>query len=168
MNKKFLCLIFTLLLTGCKEEVYNPFTDDNTASGSMICIINQSTWSADMLQAYKVRDTLFLKGIKLLPGDSIYSSLEINFKVINATQPGTFGIGENESGLNYFVKGNYMLKSSTGLADKVYTAYYKDYSLMVITGLSDRTIAAEFRMKLFNYDFSDSLIISNGRFNITY
>lgn len=168
MYKKIYLLLLLLIITGCTEEVYDPFVEDNTASGSMICMINQSTWSADILQAYKVRDTLFLKGTKTFVGDTAYTSSEINFKIINARQPGTFAIGEDESGFKYFIKGNYVLKSAKGLPDLLYTAYYNDYSLMVITGLSDRTIEAEFKMKLFNSDFSDSLLVSNGRFNITY
>ncbi len=168
MYKPIFILVIIFLVWECKEDTFDPFVDDNTASGSMICQINQSTWSADELQAYKERDTLFLKGIVTLTSDSNYSSSEINFKIISITQPDSFKIGEDESGSIYFVKGNHILKSGKNLPDVVYTAYYRDDYLMTITGINDRSIAAEFKMKVFSQSFSDSLLITNGRFSITY
>ena len=168
MYKSMFFLVLIFLVLGCKEDTFDPFVDDNTASGSMIYLINQSTWSANELQAYKERDTLFLKGIVTLTSDSNYSSSEINFKIINLNQPGLYGIGEDELGLTYRVKGNYTLKSAKNLPDVVYNAYFRDDNLMTITGMNDRSINAEFKMKVFNQSFSDSLFITNGSLNITY
>ena len=168
MYKPIFFLVIILLVWGCKEDTFDPFVEDNTASGSMICQINQSTWSADELQAYKERDTLFLKGIKVLAADSNYSSSEINFKIINLNQTDTAEIGEDEFGFIYFVKGNYTLKSAKNLPDVVYTAYFREDNLMTITGINDRSIEAEFKMKVFSKSFSDSLSITNGRLSITY
>ena len=92
----------------------------------------------------------------------------MTLKIINLNQPGSFGIGEDESGYKYFVKGNYILKSANNLPDEVFTSYYLDYSLMTITSISDRSVEADFQMKMFNQDFSDSVLITNGRLSITY
>lgn len=96
-----------------------------------------------------------------------YSLSEIDIKII-LNQTGTFGIGGNEHGLQYFVKANYTLKSSDGISDRIYTAYYLDYSLLKITSISTNSIEADFNMKLFKEDFSDSLLITSGRLNIDF
>ncbi|MCJ7552318.1 MAG: hypothetical protein MUO34_00410 [Ignavibacteriaceae bacterium] len=168
MYKSMFFLVLIFLVLGCKEDSFDPFVEDNTASGFMLCQINSSSWSANEVQEYKERDTLFLKGIVTLTSDSNYSSSEINFKIINLNQPGLYGIGEDELGFTYGVKGNYILKSAKNLPDVVYTAYYTEDNLMTITGINDRSIAAEFKMKVFSQSFSDSLLITNGRFSITY
>ena len=164
---QFLILLF-LFIAGCKTEVIDPFENNTTAAGSMICQINLSSWSASDVQVNKQRDTLLIKGKKILTGNSNYSYSEINFKFINTSLPGTFGIGEDEPGIKYFVKGDYRLKSSKGLPDVVYTAYYKDFSLMTITDITDKNIQAEFKMKVFESDFADSLLITSGRISINY
>lgn len=168
MYKSIFFFVIILLVWGCKEDTFDPFVEDNTASGFMLCQVNSNSWSANEVQEYKVRDTLILKGIKLLTADSNYISSEIIFKIINLTQPGSYGISEDELGLTYRVRGNYILKSANNLPDEVFTSYYLDYSLMTITSMSDRSVEADFQMKMFNQDFSDSVLISNGRFSITY
>ncbi len=110
MYKSIFFFVIILLVWGCKEDTFDPFVEDNTASGFMLCQVNSNSWSANEVQEYKVRDTLFLKGIKLLTADSNYTSSEIIFKIINLTQPGSFGIGENESGFTYSVKGKLHIK----------------------------------------------------------
>lgn len=117
MYKKKLLLLTILFFVGCSKEESNPVIPD-TVQGFILCLVNFSSWSADDLQAYREQNTLYLKRPKYLPGISMYSSSEINLRIINLNQPGTFGIGENEPGLQYFVKGDYTLKSSGGSADK--------------------------------------------------
>lgn len=168
MYKFLLSVLLITFVLGCTAEVIEPPTEDSTATGSMICQINLASWSASDVQVNKLRDTLLVKGKKILTGDSNYSYSEINFKIINASQPGTFGIGEDESGFKYFVKGDYRLKSSKGLPDVVYTAYYRDFSLMTVTDITNKSIQAEFKMKVFDAAFSDSLLITSGRININY
>lgn len=169
MNKiLYLLIIIVVFIAGCETKVIDPFEDDTTATGSMICQINLSIWSASDVQVNKQRDTLLLKGKKILTGDSNYSYSEINFKFINTSRAGTFEIGEDEPGFKYFVKGDYRLKSSKGLPDVVYTAYYRDFSLMTIRDITDKNIQAEFKMKVYESDFADSLLITSGRISITY
>jgi hypothetical protein len=41
-------------------------------------------------------------------------------RIISFNQTGTYGIGENEPNFQYFVKGNYTLKSSDRSLNKIY------------------------------------------------
>lgn len=167
MYKKIFLLLTILFFVGCSKEESNPVIPD-TVQGFILCLVNFSSWSADELQAYRQQNTLYLKGRKSISGNHDFTFSEIDLKIINLNQPGTFGIGENEPGFQYFVKGNYTLKSSNRASDKVYTAYYLDYSLLKINSISTNSIEADFVMKLFNEDFSDSLLITNGRLNIDF
>jgi hypothetical protein len=102
--------------------------------------------------------------ILIQAGNPDFTFSEIVLRIIKLNQTCTFGIGENEPSFHYLGKSNYNLKSS----DKIYTAYYPDYSLLIIKSISTNSMEANFNMKLFNEDFSDSLLITSGRLNIDF
>lgn len=166
---KLLVLFSCIFLSaGCSNDDSTPVDPPNNISGFMLAQVNFASWSAEELEAARVRDTLNIKGTKSILNNPDYISSEMLIRIININQPGIIGIGENESGIQYFVKGTFTYKSVNGLQDKIFTAYYLDYSLMKINSITDDSIEAEFDMKLYNQDFTDSLFITGGRMNIDF
>ena len=47
MYKSIFFFVIILLVWGCKEDTFEPFVEDNTASGFMLCQINSNSWSAN-------------------------------------------------------------------------------------------------------------------------
>lgn len=168
MYKLLVLLNVIVLIAGCSKDDSNPVDPPNNTSGFILCQVNSVQWSATGLEASKVQSTFHLKGTKEITGHSVFNASEIYLRIININQPGTFGIGENEPGFQYFVKGTFTFESEDGLQDQVFTAYYLDYSLMKINSITDKSIDAEFNIKLYNQDFSDSLFITNGRMNLNF
>jgi len=169
MIKYLVWIPLTLLLISCSKDDTSIVVDtDYTANGFFIGKINNVTWSADKIEAHKEASTIYITGTKNYDAGSSYSASKINFRIINLSQPGTAGIGENEPGYQYFVKANYTLKFADGSNDKVYTAYYRNYSLMNITRINDKGIDATFVFKAYSEDFSDSVVVTNGVFKIDY
>jgi hypothetical protein len=165
MIKALIFLLAAFLLFSCsKEAENNPVNgDDNSAAGFINCQVEALNWSANERKAYRQQGTLFITGLKTTP-----PAAELNFRIINIHQPGTYGISENEPGYQYFVKSTYTLKSADGSPDKVYTAYYEDYSLMKINSINETSIDAEFNILLFNQDRTDSVTINSGRMNLVF
>lgn len=168
MYKLLVLLNIIVLISGCSKDDSNSVNPPNNTTGFILCQVNSVQWSADELEASRIQNTLHIKGAKEITGHSVFTASEIYFRIININQPGTFGIGENETGFQYFVKGTFTYKSEDGLQDQVFTAYYLDYSLMKINSITDKSIDAEFNIKLYNQDFSDSLFITSGRLNLVY
>lgn len=167
MKQYFLILFSVLLVFSCSKEEENPVTPNNKATGFMITQLNISTWSADELEAYKIRDTLVITGIKksALPAGQSSSSITFN---IGTAQVGSWAIGEKEPGFVYGVRGTYLLKYSDGTTDKIYRAYDRDYSILNITRITSSEIEAQFKMIVFNTTQTDSLIFDSGRMNIRF
>jgi hypothetical protein len=168
MNKLLVLFFCIFLSAGCSKDDSNPVDPTNNVTGFMLAQVNFASWSAEELEAARLQNTLNIKGTKTILNNPVYNSSELLIRIININQPGTFGIGENESGIQYFIKGTYTLKSNDGSQTEVFTAYYLDYSLMKINSITDDSIEAEFDMKLYNQDFTDSLFITGGRMNIDF
>lgn len=166
MYKCFFVLLF-LLFVSCSKDETNPVYTNNV-TGFILSQVNSVAWSADQLELTKEQNTLHIFGRQEVSNHSVFNSTELYFRIININQPGTLGIGENENGIQYFVKGRFTYKSSDNSMDEVYTAYYLNFSLMKINSITNSSIDAEFNMKLYNQDFTDSLFITNGRLNIEY
>ena len=92
----------------------------------------------------------------------------MNFKIINISQTGTFGIGEDEPGFKYFVKASYTLKSAGAAPDKKYTADYRDYSVFDMSRIDDKGLDATFIFVAYFKDFLDSLNFTSGVVKIDY
>ncbi|GBD86249.1 hypothetical protein BMS3Abin03_00162 [bacterium BMS3Abin03] len=169
MNKYLIWIPLILFLVSCSKDDNSIVADtDYTATGFLMGKINTVTWSADKIEAHKEASTIYITGTKNYDAGSLYSASKINFRIINLTQPVTAGIGENEPGYQYFVKANYTLTFTDGSKDKVYTAYYRNYSLMNLTRINDKGIDATFIFKAYSGDFSDSVIVTDGVFKIDY
>ncbi len=169
MNKYLVWIPLTLLLFSCSKDDNSIVGDtDNTATGFLRGKINNVTWFADKIEAYKQASTIYITGTQNFEAGSIYTSSKINFRIINLSQPVTSGIGENEPGYQYFVKANYTLKFKDGSNDKIYTAYFRDYSLMDLTRINNKGIDATFIFKAYTGNFSDSVIVTDGVFRIDY
>ena len=168
--KKYLVWVYlTLFLFGCSKDDTSIVSDtDNTATGFIRGTINNVSWFADKIEAYKQASTIYITGIQNFDAGSLYSSSKINFRIINLSQPVTAGIGENEPGYQYFVKANYTLEFKDGSNDEVYTAYFRNYSFMEITRINEKGIDATFIFKAYNEDFSDSVDVKGGVFKIDY
>ena len=169
MNKYLVWIPLTLLLLSCSKDD-NPIVvdPDYTATGFIRGRINNVTWFADKIEAHKQASTIYITGTQNFDTSSIYTSSIINFRIINLSQPILAGIGEDEPGYEYFVKANYTLKFADGSNDKVYTAYYRDYSTMDLTRINDKGLDATFIFIAYSEDFSDSVDVTGGVFNIDY
>lgn len=169
MNKYLVWIPLILLLLSCSKEDDSIVADtDYTANGFLIGKINSVNWSADKIEAHKEASTIYITGTKNFDAGSLYSASKINFRIINLSQPVTAGIGEDEPGYQYFIKANYTLKFADGSDDEVYTAYFRNYSLMNLTRINDRGIDATFIFKAYTEDFSDSVVVTDGVFKIDY
>lgn len=169
MYKYFVWIPLTLLLFSCsKDDNPNNIDPDYTASGFIRGSINNTSWFADKIEAHKQASTIYITGTQNFDAGSIYSFSIIDFRIINLSQPVTAGIGEDEPGYIYFVKANYTLKFADGSEDKVFTAYYRDYSTMDITTINDKRFDATFLFKAYSENFSDSVDVTNGAMKIDY
>jgi hypothetical protein len=169
VNKYLFLIPLILLLSNCSKDDNSIVVDtDYTANGFLRGKINNVTWSANKIEAHKQASTIYITGTQNFDEGSLYSSSVINFRIINLSQPVLSGIGENEPGYQYFVKANYTLKFADGSNDKVYTAYFRDYSFMDLTRINSKGIDATFIFKAYTGDFSDSVVVTNGVFKIDY
>lgn len=159
---KYLSLILlSILLTGCKEETENPSEPgENTASGYVRSYIDGINWEAADIYASKSGSVIKISAIK--------NSSEIKLEIININQPGNFSIGENEPGYTYFIKAKYIQKAAGGTDEKVYSAYFREYSYLNISDISDGSLDADFIFIAYNSDFTDSVNVTNGAINIDY
>ena len=169
MIKYFVWIPLTLLFLSCSKDDSTIVSDpDYTVNGFLRAKINNVSWFADKIESHKQASTIYITGTQYFDPGSIYSSSIINFRIINLSQPTTAGIGEDEPGYQYFVKGDYTLKFADGSKDKVYTAYYRNYSVMDLTSINDNGIDATFIFKAYNEDFSDSVDVTEGAFQLDY
>ena len=169
MNKYLAWIPLTLLLFSCSKDDNSIVIDtDYTATGFIRGRINNVTWFADKIEAHKQASTIYITGTQNFESGSIYTNSKIDFRIINLSQPVTAGIGENEPGYEYFVKADYTLKFADGSNDKVYTAYYRDYSTMDLTRINDKGLDATFIFKAYTEYFLDSVDVTGGVFNIDY
>jgi hypothetical protein len=169
LHKYFLVFLLLVVIISCsKEENPTSGTPDDLATGIIITKVNNDNWSADEIRASKKTSNTNITAIKYVEESLQYPSSEIIITLKNLSQPGSFGIGEDEPGYQYFVKANYILRSQSGTEDKVYTAYYRNISVMNITQISDSRVEANFIFKGYLDDFSDSIVVSEGVIKINF
>jgi len=168
MNKYYALFIVFLLIISCSNnDENNPADPNHTATGFMRAKINNTSWFADKIQAYRQSNSLYIIGTEDNASTPIFSSSEIRFQIINLTQPGTYGIGEDEPGYRYFVKANYILYSATGITNLTYTAYYLNYSTMNISRINADNFAADFIFRAF-VDSTTSVDVTDGVIDISF
>lgn len=154
----FLLIVF---ISGCNKETENPVEPQETkATGYVRSYVDGSNWEADEIFVSKTGTVINISSVK--------STSEINIQILNINQTGTFSIGENEPGVTYFIKAKYIQKASSGSAEKIYTAFFRDYSYLTINNISDGSLDADFLFLAYSEDFTDSVDISNGSININY
>jgi hypothetical protein len=169
LYKYIILFLITILAISCtKEENPASGTPDDIATGFILSKIKSNDWSADEIRASKKSSNTVIKAVKYIEENQQYVSSELNFTLENLSQPGNFGIGEDEPGYQYFVKANYILRSQSSSEDKIYTAYYRDLSVMNITRISDNSLEANFIFKGILEDKSDSIIVSDGTIKINF
>lgn len=167
--RKYILLFFSfVLIAGCsKDEATAPVQAENTVYGFVRGEINGSSWYADKITLVERNNIKYIKATKNIFDNPTYSSSEINFRLINISQPVVYAIGENEPGYVYAVKADYILKAKNG-ADKVLKAYYLEYSQMDISRINDKSLEAEFIFKAYDEFFTDSVEIVNGKINLDF
>ncbi len=152
-----------------KEENPASATADDLATGFILGKVDNNNWSADEIHASKRSSNTYITALKFSEESNQDVSSEISFTLKNLSQPGLFGIGEDEEpGYVYFVKASYVLRSQSGTEDRIYTAYYRNVSLMNITHISDTRVEADFTFKAYLEDNSDSVFISDGVIKINF
>ena len=169
MSKFLYWIPVILLLISCSKED-NPINgeEDHTATGFLRGNVENASWFADKIQAYKQSSIIYITGTQKINNSSAYTSSILNFKIINISQTGTFGIGEDEPGFKYFVKASYTLKSAGAAPDKKYTAYYRDYSVFDMSRIDDKGLDATFIFVTYSQDFLDSVNFTSGVIKIDY
>ena len=138
--------VILLLISCSKEESPINGEENHTATGFIRGNVENASWFADEIQAYKQSSTIYITGTQKIDNSPVYTSSILNFKIINLSQTGSFGIGEDEPGLGfkYFVKASYTLKSAGAASDKKYTAYFRDYSFLEMSRINDKGLDATF------------------------
>ena len=163
-----------LIQFSCSKNDSTVTEPDYTATGFIRGKIDNVNWFADKIEAHKQASTIYITGTQNFDAGSIYSNSIVDFRIINLSQPTTAGIGEDEPGYVYFVKASYTLKYADGSNDKVYTAYYRNYSVMDIARITDKALDATFLFRAYSedisgvVDFSDSLDVINGAIKIDF
>ncbi len=158
-----------LLVISCSKEE-NPIDrkENLTATGFISGNVENANWFADKIQAYKQSSIIYITGTQKIDNSSVYASSILNFKIINISQTGSFGIGEDEPGFKYFVKASYTLISTRAAPDRKYTAYYRDYSVFDMSRINDKGLDATFVFVAYSQDFSDSVNFTSGVIKIDY
>lgn len=168
MFKYILSILVLVIISGCsKEDSPVETSGAKKANGYIRGEMNNGSWYSSSITIDEKNNTIFIKAVQTLTGNPNYSSSEINFRLINISQPILYGIGENEPGYVYFVKADYTLKGKNG-SDVVYNAYHRDYSLMKINRFTENGIEADFNFIAYTNSFSDSIDISNGKIDISF
>lgn len=162
MIMKLLALILLpLLISGCKKEAENPLEPDrNKATGYVRSYVDGVNWEAESIYASKSGTVINISAEKAVS--------EIQLQIQNINQPGNFSIGENEPGFTYFIKAKYIQKAVGGTSEKIYTAYFRDYSYLTISNMSEGTLDADFVFLAYSEDFTDSVNVTGGAINIDY
>lgn len=168
MHKYFLLLLSVVLFAGCaKNESTEPTSTGIRVYGYVRGEINGTNWYADDISVTKKNNITYIQAVKTLTDNSFYNSTEINFRLINVSQPVGYAIGEDEPGYVYAVKADYTLKGKNG-SDKVFKAYYLDYSRMTISRVNDQGLKADFNFKAYNDTFTDSVDVISGKIDLEF
>jgi hypothetical protein len=159
--KYIISILIIAFINGCSKETENPVEPQQTkATGYVRSYVDGSNWEADEIFVSKSGSVINISSVK--------STSEIKIQILNINQAGSFSIGENEPGITYFIKAKYIQKASGGSAEKIYTAFFRDYSYLTINNISDGSIDADFLFLAYSEDFSDSVDITSGAININY
>jgi hypothetical protein len=154
-------ILVLLLFAGCKKEAENPTgPDENRATGYVRSYVDGVNWEASDIYVSESGTVINISAVK--------STAEIKLQIQNINQPGNFSIGENEPGFTYFIKAKYIQKAAGGTSEKIYTAYFRDYSYLTISDISEGTLDADFVFLAYSEDFTDSVNVTNGAINIDY
>lgn len=167
-----LLVLFTIILfalAGCsKNEDSNPVNSDKIATGFVRADINSASWYTNKITTSKTQNTRTVKATLDFTNDPVFSSSVLELQ-IGVNQPGEFGIGENEPGLNYAVKAYYRLISKSGNDDEYYKAYYyNDFSKMTVNRITDKDLDAIFKFTARTDDSLKTVVFTNGSIQIDY
>lgn len=166
--KIFVLLVSVLfLVNGCsKDDNSNPVNPEKNATGFVRGYVNGTSWYSNKITTSKSGNTRTVKATQDFTNDPTFSSAILEFK-ISVNQSGTFGIGEDEPGVKYYVKTYYTLKAQSGGSDKLYTAYFDNVSFLTISRITDKDIDAIFTFTARTGD-SSTVVFSNGSIQINY
>lgn len=162
MKLYYLFFPLLILFLSCSgDESSNPVNNDKTATGFVRGTINNANWYSSEITTSKSGNTRTVKAIQNISNDPIFSSSVIELK-ISVSQPGKFGIGENEPGFTYYVKAYYTLVSRSGNQDENYKAYFDNISFMTINRISDKDLDASFNFNARTDDSTKTISLSSG------
>ncbi len=167
---KFLALISVVLLiiSGCSNnDVSNPVIVEQNATGFVRGNVNGSSWYSNKITTSKSGNTRIIKATLDISNDPIFKSSILEFR-ISVSQPGVFGIGEDEPGYKYYVKAYYTLVSRSGSADQYHKAHYDNISTLTISAISDKNLDADFLFNAVTVDSSSAVVFTNGAIQIDY
>ena len=171
--KSFVLLVSVLLVSvlflvnGCsKDDNSNPVNPEKNATGFVRGDVNGTSWYSNKITTSKSGNTRTVKATQDFTNDPTYSSAILEFE-ISVNQSGTFGIGEDEPGLNYAVKAYYKLISKSGNNDEYYRTYFDNISFLTISRITDKDLDATFTFTA-RTDDSSTVVFTNGSIQINY
>lgn len=163
----FVFIVF-LVLEGCStNDDSNPVNPEKIATGFVRADLNGSSWYSNKITTSKSGNTRIVKSTLDLTNDPVFSSSVLELQ-IGVSQPGEFGIGENEPGFNYAVKAYYKLVSKSGNNDEYYKAYYNNFSKLTINRITDKDLDAIFTIIARTDDSLKTAVFTNGSIQINY
>jgi len=87
MSKFLYWIPVILLVISCSKEE-NPINgdEDHTATGFIRGNVENTSWFADEIQAYKQASIIYITGTQKIDNNPVYTSSILNFKIINISQ----------------------------------------------------------------------------------
>ncbi len=169
MKNLILTLAILFMLSCSSDENGTTVDPGSNSAGTMLAKIDNFTWSASSVKAFKQSNFITLEGSQNLPESSEIASIKITIIIKNVTQPTLLGIGEDGGGFIYnassTVEYNYRNNSQTDFIGQ----YVENFSLIEITDLNDTFIKGTFEFRASDKGSEPELIdIEDGRFQITF
>jgi hypothetical protein len=157
-----------VVFLGCsKKDDPIPVDPSVPASGYIRGYVNGVNWYSNSITTSKSGQTRIVTATQPLPNSQTFSSAILEFR-ISVNQVGNFGIGEDEPGYVYFVRGYYNLVGKNGNANESYKAYYEDQSVFTITEYDADHLYGSFNFIAHTDDTLHTILFTNGSIQIDY
>ena len=171
MKKLFIISLIILFISCSEEESDSPLEPGSSSTGSFSANLDLLEWDAETVRAYKQNIYTRVNGTQTISSsNSEYSSVSLFIDILYLKEPKLFGIGEDGNGLNYSANAKVEVTMKDGVTIKSYTGQYIDeFSLLNVIEIDERHIRGTFEFRGFiKGDPTDSLNITEGKFNITF
>lgn len=164
-------LVILFFISCSEEKSESPVEPGSSSTGSFFAKIGSIEWNAETVRAYKQNNYTRVDGTQIITSsNSEFSSIKMFIDILYLKEPKLFGIGEDGNGLNYSANAKIEATLKDGETIKTYVGQYIDeFSLLNVLEIDDKHILGTFEFRGYiKTDPSDSLNITDGRFNIKF